>query len=100
MQVTFLSMDDCPNVDLGRQRLAEALRVLDLDPSIVTYLTVATPNEATELCFRGSPSILVDGTDPFANSESPVGLSCRIYPTEAGFDGAPSVAGLIAALRP
>lgn len=99
MDVTFLSFDGCPNAELARRRLAEALGRVGLDPSVVTYATVETPEEAERLAFRGSPSILVDGTDPFADDDSPVGLSCRIYRTGAGVEGAPSLDELTAALR-
>lgn len=100
MLVTFLSIDECPNADLGRRRLLEALEILDLDPSIVTFTTVHSTEEAERLRFRGSPSILIDGVDPFADQAAPVGLSCRIYRTELGIEGVPSVAALAEALQP
>ena len=100
MDVTFLSFDGCPNAVIARQRLAEAFERLGVDPSVITYATVDTPEEAERLGFRGSPSILINGTDPFADNVSPVGLSCRIYRTEAGTEGAPSVDELTALLRP
>ena len=43
---------------------------------------------------HGSPTLLVDGRDPWADAEAPVGLACRIYRTEAGAEGSPSVAQL------
>lgn len=41
---------------------------------------VETIEEAERLGFHGSPSILVDGVDVFAEPAG-VGLSCRIYRT-------------------
>jgi hypothetical protein len=35
--------------------------------------------------------VLVDGRDPFASDEDPVGLSCRVFRTAAGLRGAPTV---------
>ncbi len=99
MRVTFLSIDDCPNADLGRRRLAQAIATLGLEPSLVTYTTVHTADEAERLRFRGSPSILINGLDPFADDDTPVGLSCRIYRTERGVEGAPSVEDLTKALQ-
>ena len=95
MGVTLLSFHACPNAVIARQRLAEAFERLGLDPSVITYATVDTPEKAKRLAFRGSPSILINGTDP----DSLVGLSCRIYRTDAGTDGAPSVDALTALLR-
>jgi hypothetical protein len=48
---------------------------------------------------RGSPTVLIDGEDPFADPDAPVGLACRVYPTADELAGAPSVAQLTAALR-
>jgi hypothetical protein len=48
--------------------------------------------------FRGSPTVLVDGRDPFADRQAPVGLSCRVYSTPEGLAGAPTVAQLIEVL--
>jgi hypothetical protein len=50
--------------------------------------------------FRGSPTVLVDGRDPFLDRDSPVGrLACRVDRTEDGLAGAPTVDQLVAALR-
>ena len=59
---------------------------------------VETPGDAERLEFWGSPSLLVDGRDPFADQAGPVGLSCRIYRTEQGPRGALSVARLVPAV--
>jgi hypothetical protein len=61
---------------------------------------VDTPEEAVRMRFRGSPSILVDGIDPFATEADPVGLSCRVYQTPDGPAGSPTIGQLEAALRP
>lgn len=50
--------------------------------------------EADRLSFRGSPTILIDGRDPFAVEDAPVGFSCRVYLTDVGYEGSPSVAQL------
>jgi hypothetical protein len=60
---------------------------------------VGTPEEAEAGPFRGSPTVLVNGRDPFADTDSPVGFSCRVYRTEGGLAGAPTVEQLVAVLR-
>lgn len=40
--------------------------------------------------FRGSPTVLFDGIDPFAGPRHPVGYACRRYPTPAGWAGSPT----------
>jgi len=49
--------------------------------------------------FHGSPTVLIDGVDPFADWNAPIGVACRVYATPAGLDGAPSVEQLCAILR-
>jgi hypothetical protein len=59
---------------------------------------VTTPDEAEAVGFRGSPTILVDGHDPFDRGDEPVGLSCRVYQTPDEPAGAPTIAQLRAVL--
>jgi hypothetical protein len=100
MNITLQYFDGCPNWRLADERLREALREAGADRAQITYEKIETPEEAEEASFRGSPSILVDGRDPFANEDAPVGLSCRVYQTEAGPDGAPSLTQLRSLFRP
>ena len=64
----------------------------------VEHRQVTTPEQAQSTGFRGSPTVLVDGRDPFADPDAPVGLSCRVYRTDAGLAGAPTVEQLFAVL--
>lgn len=99
MEIKVLYFEDCPNWLLARQRLDEALAAAGLADQVeVAYETVETPEDAERVGFRGSPTILIDGRDPWAGEGDPYGLSCRIYRTEDGPDGAPSPAQLAAAL--
>ncbi len=86
MDVTLLYFDDCPNWRLAAIRLGEALAGLgDLAP-MVTYEAVATQEEAQQVGFRGWPTVLVDGCDPFAGRDDPIALSCRTYRGPGGVD--------------
>jgi len=49
--------------------------------------------------FTGSPTILVDGRDPFARAETTFGLTCRVYETPDGLAGSPTPDQVRAALR-
>jgi hypothetical protein len=51
---------------------------------------VATVEDAEVARFRGSPTILVDGVDPFALGDEPFGLACRVYQTPDGLAGVPT----------
>jgi hypothetical protein len=49
---------------------------------------------------HGSPTLLINGVDPFAAPGTPASLSCRVYRDETGQgQGAPSLAALRMALR-
>lgn len=89
MDVTLLYFDDCPNWIVANERL-DALLVEHPEMSITRHI-VDTPEEAERTRFRGSPSILIDGVDPFADPDDPVGLSCRVYQTPAGPAGSPTL---------
>jgi hypothetical protein len=60
---------------------------------------VETAEEAERLRFIGSPTILVDGRDPFAGAEAAFGLTCRVYQTPEGLAGSPTPDQLRGALR-
>ena len=57
----------------------------------VQYQLIETPEAAAEHGFRGSPTVLIDGVDPFTDPDAPIGLSCRVYRTEIGFAGSPTL---------
>jgi len=96
--VRLLYFEDCPNWRLAEARLREALARVGADPDAVTREQVTTVEQADALGFRGSPAILLDGIDPFAEPDAPTGLACRIYRTSTGFQPVPSVEQLAAVL--
>lgn len=89
--VTLLYFDGCPNWQVADQRLRE---LQDEMGFAVGYPTVETPEEAERLGFAGSPTLLVEGVDPFATGEEPSGLACRVYATPEGPQGSPAVSQL------
>lgn len=96
MDVTLLYFDGCPNWE----ETDAHLRVLaDKYPDmVITRVLVESPEEADRVGFRGSPSVLIDGTDPFSDPDAPVGLSCRVYSTPDGLAGSPTLEQLRTAL--
>lgn len=99
MHVKVLYFEGCPNWKVADERLRAVLDAAGSAGEVdVTYQVVDTPEEAERVGFRGSPTILIDGHDPWARLGAPVGLSCRIYQTEHGPEGSPSVAQLAEAL--
>jgi hypothetical protein len=86
----------CPHLLLALARVDEAVRVARVDVTI-SVEPVTTDQEAAALKFAGSPTVLIDGRDPFPADT--IGLSCRLYATDDGPQGAPTVAQLVEVLR-
>jgi hypothetical protein len=98
MELTVLTVPDCPNGPLMLERLAEALA--DHPGARLVGHVVHDEADAVRSGMNGSPTLLVDGVDPFAAPGTSASVSCRIYRGETGHtDGAPSVAALRLALR-
>lgn len=96
--VLLLYFDDCPNWRVADTRLRAALARVGGDPDAISYQQVTTAEEAAALGFRGSPTILVDGNDPFADPDAPTGLACRLHRSASGREPVPTVEELQAVL--
>lgn len=82
--VTFLYFEDCPSHDVALTRLREVLREEEIQAEI-KIIKVETDEQAQELNFIGSPTILFDGQDIVTpNDAAIVGLACRAYTLEDG----------------
>jgi hypothetical protein len=44
------------------------------------YQLIDSPQTAERVGFHGSPTILIDGRDPFVTGAEPIGMTCRVYP--------------------
>ena len=98
MSVELLYFDGYPNGTVAEERLREALRTVGRNDVHVAKVRVGSPQEAEELGFVGSPTIRVDGADPFASGGEQVGLACRVYATPDGLAGSPTTAQLVEVL--
>ena len=98
MDIEIRYFDDCPNWRDTDELVSRLVGELGVD-AVVRHRMVETVEEAERLSFVGSPTVVIDGVDPFVQPGAPVGLSCRVYRTESGFAGSPSEAQLRSALR-
>ena len=98
MDIDLLYVADCPNHAIARARVQIALDRMQLT-AVVGEREVQSSEEAARLGMRGSPTILIDGHDPFAGGTDPSALSCRLYRSDPGFSGAPTVEQIVEALR-
>ncbi|WP_351231249.1 organomercurial lyase [Streptomyces sp. NPDC002133] len=92
MRITVLIVSDCPNAPVIEERIAHAAEGRGVEVELVE---VADQEEAARLGMTGSPTVLIDGVDPFAVPGAPASLSCRLYRGADGrVEGAPSVVKL------
>jgi Alkylmercury lyase len=92
-----LSAPGCPNVPLLEQRLAEALAGW---PAVMVQRVVASAGEAARCGMCGSPTLLVNGHDPFAVPGTVPALACRMYQGKGGrLEVVPTVDALRRALE-
>jgi hypothetical protein len=74
MKVEVLHVPGCPSLALLLTRLAEVLG----DLQTVSTREVRSADEAAVLGLVGSPTLLVNGIDPFAQPGRGASLSCRL----------------------
>ena len=93
MELTLLTVPACPNAALFEERLADALA--GHPDAVVRRREIANERAAAEAGMHGSPTLLIDGVDPFATPGQPPSLSCRLYRDATGrAEGAPPVDAL------
>lgn len=99
MNVSLLYFEGCPSWHEADDRLRQALDTTGHVDTTIQYVLVSTPEEAERLQFRGSPTVLVDDVDLFAEPNNAVGLACRLCRTEDGGQaGSPTLQRLVNAL--
>ncbi|WP_241777905.1 hypothetical protein [Streptomyces sp. CT34] len=99
MEIEVLFVPDCPHRQLAEERLRQALDAVGLATTSFTTRVVGDQAEAERSGFTGSPTILIDGCDPFAEPGALPSVACRIYRTSSGLAGVPEVGQLQEALR-
>ncbi|MDA2803388.1 thioredoxin family protein [Nocardiopsis suaedae] len=93
MRITVLAVPECPHAGLA---LAQVDAALAGRPAQVELVEVSDLEQAAALGMTGSPTILIDGADPFAPDGAAPSVSCRLY---RGADGTVSGAPGEAAVR-
>lgn len=83
VDITIRYFDGCPNWRTADERVRAALAFADVEAK-VDYKRVEDAAQAEELRFLGSPTILIDGHDPFDERASGYGLGCRLYASGSG----------------
>lgn len=98
MKIELLVVPNCPHETAAAELITTA--VADTGVRATVTRTIITSDEAAiRRGFIGSPTILLNGVDPFAPADAPVALACRLYSTPDGLDGVPGLRDLRRALK-
>ncbi|KOU70339.1 alkylmercury lyase family protein [Streptomyces diastaticus] len=96
MRITVLTVPGCPNAAPAAERVRAVLAGREAQLDLVEVHDLA---QAAECGMTGSPTILVDGVDPFASEGVEPSMSCRLYRGADGtVSGVPGEAALCQAL--
>ena len=98
MTIDLLYFDGCPNSAVAEERLRAALHRTGRGDVAVNRVHVDGPEHAERLGFTGSPTVRVNGNDPFATGDETVGYACRVYAGPDGPSGSPTVEQLMEVL--
>jgi len=90
MDVRLQYFDGCSSWQSTYMWLCEVLNELGQGTVEPVLECIDTAEEAERRHFVGSPTVLIDGRDPFAGRETIYGLACRVYRTPDGLAGSPS----------
>lgn len=107
LSVELFVVPDCPHEPAAAQLLRTALDDVGLTRTPFQTTVIATQQQAEQCGFLGSPTIRINGDDPFRQRALPHGgqgraqsaLACRVYPTPTGPAGLPPLADLRKALK-
>lgn len=91
MKIQFLYFSDCPNHEIARKNLMEAIAEAKIQDYHIEEIEIKTEEEAIKYKFPGSPTIRVNGIDVDPNyvDKGDYGLMCRVYRINEKFYGAP-----------
>lgn len=98
LSVKLQYFDGCPNWKAAEREIIEAAARTGLDIDLA-YELIESHEQAQAASFRGSPTVLIEDRDPFAEPGAPIGLSCRVYRRGVAASGSPGLEELEQALR-
>jgi hypothetical protein len=93
VELTVLSVSDCPNARTALDRCFEAARISG--DVVVHSERIDTDQQAQRLGMHGSPTITIGGIDPFSEPGTQAHLACRFG---GGVDPVPPVVTIVAAI--
>lgn len=99
MRIELFWFDGCPSYLRARDILEQVLREENIAARI-EMIQVSDDADALAKKFLGSPTIRLNGADPFAEpGQGNYAMQCRVYCTPEGLKGVPTKEMLRAAVK-
>ena len=99
LKIKLLYFEDCPHWEYGLENLNSALKDEEMHDVDVQLVLINNEEDATKAKFLGSPSFHINGQDLWPEERTSFQIACRVYHTEDGLQGYPSVEMLIEQIR-
>ncbi len=90
MKIELLHIADCPNWEETLRLLRAALDATGHQDVRIGLEVLDSVDSAARRQFAGSPTIRVDGFDPFPSGSGTPSLACRVFASPRGIAGHPT----------
>lgn len=91
LRIELLYFEGCPSWENGLENLKIALKSEDISDADIHPVLISDEVDAMKEKFLGSPSFRVNGQDLWPEERKSYFLGCRVYLTEGGMKGFPTV---------
>jgi hypothetical protein len=89
-RIELLYFDGCPSWQSAFENLRQAMEAENIHHQ-VRLIEITNSQQAQEEHFLGSPSFRWNGLDLWPETRTRYNMSCRVYQTDEGMCGSPSV---------
>ena len=90
-KIELLYFDGCPSWNKGLENLKAALDEEGFTDDEIQLVLINNEEDATNEKFLGSPSFRINHQDLWPEERTSYHLGCRVYQTENGLKGSPTV---------
>jgi hypothetical protein len=89
-EVVILYFDGCPSWQTALEKILQVIETDNLQLQI-RLIEIKSPKQAQDERFLGSPSFRMNGLDLWPENRTRYNMSCRVYQTDQGMRGSPTI---------
>ena len=90
IEIEILYFEGCPSWQQALANLRQVIETDKLDVQ-VRLIEITSPQQAQDERFLGSPSFRSNNVDLWPETRARYNMSCRVYQTDQGLRGSPTV---------